>query len=146
MNVNERKECLSRVSIFSRCKGGDLKALAKSCQEMSFTAGDIICKQGEKGSALFIITVGKAEVLEEQRDGEAVRLAELDELSVVGELSVIDGEVRSATVRATDDTTCLVLTTWDLMATIRDRPLIALDILRIVVTRYRSLADKFRQL
>jgi CRP/FNR family cyclic AMP-dependent transcriptional regulator len=146
MNIQERREFLARVSIFSRCKRGDLKALAKSCQEMTFEEGEVICKQGERGSALFIITSGKAEVMEEQSDGNVVKLAEIYEPGVIGELSVIDGESRTATVVARQRTQCLVLTSWDLNATIKDRPLIALDILKIVIERYRSLTEKFRGL
>ena len=65
---------------------------------------------------------------------------------MIGELSVIDGEERTATVRAKEDTTCLVLTSWDLKATIKDRPEIALDILRMVISRYRTLTDRLKQL
>lgn len=146
MNINERKALLSHISIFSKCKRGDIKALAKSCQEMNFKAGDYICKQGERGTALFIITSGKAEVIEERERGGSIKLAELYELSVIGELSIIDGGTRTASVRALTDVNCLVLTSWDLMATIRDRPVIALDILKVVVERYRAVTDKLRQL
>jgi CRP/FNR family cyclic AMP-dependent transcriptional regulator len=146
MNVQERRDFLARVDIFSRCKGGDLKALAKSCQEMTFEQGEVICKQGERGSALFIITSGKADVFGEQADGNRIRLAELYEPSVIGELSVIDGEDRSATVIAAQKTYCLVLTSWDLNATIKDRPIIAVDILKVVIARYRSLTAKLREL
>ncbi len=146
MNLNEKREFLAKVSIFSKCKRGDLKALAKSCQEMSFNKGDAICQQGDRGSALFIITMGEADVLEEHKDGNITNLARLVEQAVIGELSIIDGETRSATVVAAVDTTCIVLTSWDLMATIQDRPLIAMDILKIVIARYRSLAEKMREL
>ena len=146
MNLNEKREFLAKVSIFSRCKRSDLKALAKSCQEMSFRKGDVICQQGDRGSALFIITTGEVDVIEEHKDGNITNLARLVEQAVIGELSIIDGETRSATVVAAMDTTCLVLTSWDLMATIQDRPLIAMDILNIVIARYRSLAEKMREL
>lgn len=145
MNIDERKRFISRIEVFSKCKKGDLKALAKSCDEMTFKKGDSICQQGEKGAAMFLITSGLAEVVEEKGD-ESIFLAELGEGAVIGELSVIDGEERTATVWAKEDTDCLVLTSWDLKATIKDRPEIALDILRMVISRYRTLTDRLKQL
>ncbi len=145
MNLDERREFLERIEMFSQCRRGDLKALAKSCDEMSFREGEVICRQGEKGAAMFLIVEGASRVLEETADGE-IPIADLKIGDVVGELSVIDGERRTATVKAVGDTRCLVLTSWDLKATIKDRPEIALDILRMVITRYRALADKLRNL
>jgi|YelNatPaOPRAMG01_1025707.scaffolds.fasta_scaffold223755_2 CRP-like cAMP-binding protein len=144
MERKEKQEFLSKIGIFSKCKGGDLKALAKTCKEMEFSQGEVICKQGEKGSALFIIIFGKADVLKEKPDGTSVKIADLKEGDVIGELAVIDGEERSATVVATEKTLCLVITSWDLIATLKDRPLMALDILKMVIARYRSLADKIK--
>ncbi len=144
MKLDDRRIFLARVGIFEKCKNSDLKALARSCDEMVFAAGDVICQQGEKGAALFLLIEGAARVVEEKKDGE-IPLAEIAAGDVVGELSVIDGEVRTATVRATQKTTCLVLTSWDLRATIRSRPEIALDILQMVIGRYRSLADKLKE-
>jgi CRP/FNR family cyclic AMP-dependent transcriptional regulator len=145
MNLEERRRFLSRIEVFSKCKRGDLKALARSCDEMTFEMGEDVCRQGEKGAAMFLITEGKAEVLEQKKD-ETMFLAELGEGAVIGELSVIDGEERTATVRAKERMTCLVLTSWDLKATIKDRPEIALDILKMVISRYRTLTDKLKQL
>ena len=146
MNVKDKQDFLAKVSIFAKCKSGDLKALAKSCQEMTFAPGEVICKQGDRGSALFLIILGRADVLEERMDGSVIKLAELGEEAVIGELAVIDGEQRSATVVASQKTTCIVLTTWDLMATIKDRPLIAMDILKMIIARYRALTGKLRDL
>jgi CRP-like cAMP-binding protein len=145
MNIDERKRFIGRIEVFSKCKKGDLKALARSCDEMTFAKDEVICRQGEKGAAMFLITSGLAEVVEEKGD-EAIFLAELGEGAVIGELSVIDGEERTATVRAREDTSCLVLTSWDLKATIKDRPEIAIDILRMVISRYRTLTDRLKQL
>lgn len=143
MKIDERKRFIGRIEIFSKCSNRDLKALARSCDEMDFAPGDLICQQGEKGAAMFILVGGAAEVVEENQ-GDEIHLADIGVGDVVGELSVIDGEVRTATVRAREASTCLVLTSWDLRATIRSRPEIALDILHMVIQRYRSLAEKLR--
>jgi len=145
MNLDERRSFLSHIGIFARCKRGDLKALARSCDEMTFETGEIVCRQGEKGAAMFLVIEGGVDVVEETDEGE-MPLAYLGHGAVIGELSVIDGEMRSATVRARERTTCLVLTTWDLRASIKERPEIALDILQMVIGRYRTLTDKLKHL
>jgi CRP-like cAMP-binding protein len=144
MNTDEKRRFLERIDIFAKCSKRDLKSLARSCDEMEFSAGDVICRQGEKGAAMYIVAEGAAEVFEE-RDAEEIHLARIDEGDVVGELSVIDGEVRTATVRATEPSRCLVLTSWDLRGAIRSRPEIALDILFMVVRRYRALASRLAE-
>ena len=77
---------------------------------MTFKDGEVICRQGEKGAAMFLIIDGASKVVEETEDGE-IRIADLQVGAVVGESSVIDGERWTATVKAVGEARCLVLKT-----------------------------------
>ncbi|MBI5500985.1 MAG: cyclic nucleotide-binding domain-containing protein [Deltaproteobacteria bacterium] len=146
MDVSAKREILGRVEIFSRCKRGDLKTMARSCQEVTYQAGEALCRQGERGVAMFVIVAGKVRIVEDMPDGGSVLLGHLGPDAVVGEMAVVDGEERMATVIAEEPTSCLTLTSWDLKAAIRERPAIALDMLLTVVRRFRDTTADLRRM
>ena len=146
MDVSARRDVLSRVEIFGKCKRGDLKSMAKCCQEVRYAPGEVLCRQGERGVALFVVVEGKVRIVEEMPDGRQVFLGMLGPDSAVGEMAVIDGEERTATVIAEEPTLCLTMTSWDLKATIKDRPTIAFDILTTVVHRFRETTNELRRM
>ncbi len=139
-----KREFLSRVEIFSGLGGRDLKALAKSCGEASYREGETLCRQGERGVAAFLITSGKVRVENEGEDGLVTSVAVLGQGHFVGELSVIDGAERVATLRAATDVEVLVLTQWSMAALIKTRPSIAAAMLPVVIKRFRETAEELR--
>lgn len=146
MDITARRELLGRVEIFAQCKKGDLKTLAKSAQEVRYAAGETLCRQGERGVAMFVVVEGRVKVVEDMPDGHSVLLGHLGPNAVVGEMAVIDGEERMATVEAEEPTLCLTLTSWDLKAAIRERPAIAMEILLTVVRRFRDTTEDLRRI
>lgn len=139
--MNETKEItgfLKQVPLFSRLSPGHLRAIAKSCTERSFAGGDIILRQGNPGVGLFIIVSGSVKVQKEQRDGSVYAIAEHRSGDVLGEMSVLDGAARSASVIALEDTRTLVLPSWAFNAFLQTHPEVALEILPVVVQRFRE--------
>ena len=59
----------------------------------------------------------------------------------MGELAVLDGAKRTATVTATEPTKCLVLAAWEFTSFMKVHPDVAIQILPIVVTRFRETND-----
>lgn len=94
-------DALAEVSMFARCSGRDLKAVARHADTIELPPGEELMAQGAPGDALFILLEGHAEVLV---DDEVV--ADLGPGHHVGELALLDGAPRSATVRTT--TPCVV--------------------------------------
>jgi len=145
MDWKVRREFLSRVPVFADLSSGDLKAVAKSCSEASYPDGEYLCRQGERGVAAFLIVSGRVNVENESSDGEVFKLAELGQGSMVGELSIIDGAERVASVRAIGEVQALVLTQWSMQGLLRDRPSIAAAMLPIVVRRFRETTSELRR-
>jgi len=144
MHWKVRRQFLSRVEVFSNLGRRDLKALAKSCSEGSWADGETLCRQGDRGVAAFLIVSGRVRVENELEDGEILTLAELGQGAMVGELSIIDGAERVATVRADGEVEALVLTQWSMLALLRDRPSIASAMLPIIVARFRKTTEELR--
>jgi len=93
---------LRKVDLFADLSTRELGHVARIAKEAIFDAGSRILTEGEYGDALYIIVGGKATV---SRGGH--RLGELSEADCFGEMAVLTGETRSATVEAATD--CLLL-------------------------------------
>lgn len=145
MHWKVRREFLSRVDIFSNCGRRDLKVLAKTCSEARYEKGQTLCRQGERGVAAFLIVSGRVAVENELENGEILRVAELGQGAIVGELSIIDGAERVSTIRAQGEVEVLVLAQWNLLAVIKSRPTIAAAMLPVIVKRFRETAQELRR-
>ena len=110
-------ELLKKTPLFSRAGKGGLTAIAKSATERPFKAGEKILGEDESGVGFYLILTGCAQVT---RGGK--ELAKLGSGNFFGELSVLDGEPRTADVVALEDTTCLVLTRWAIKSIISGHP------------------------
>lgn len=71
-------------------------------------------------------------------------VAELGQGAFVGELSLIDGAERVATLRATGEVDVLLLTQWSMLALLKTRPAIAVAMLPIIIKRFRATANQLR--
>jgi SulP family sulfate permease len=78
--------------------------LAKSCKRLLVKAGDIIARQGEPSRSMHFIVNGRVGVLVAPPDGEPIRVRSLGSLTTVGEMGLITGQVRTATIEAEIDT------------------------------------------
>jgi len=145
MHWKVRRQFLLRLEIFSSLSNRDLKALAKSCGEATYHEGDVLCRQGERGVTAFIIVSGRVLVESESEQGGSAVIAELGQGAIAGELSVIDGAERVATLRAQGDVEALVLTQWSMLALLKSRPSIAAAMLPVIVKRFRETAQELRR-
>jgi len=135
------ESALSKVSLFANLEPKYIKGIAQICTERDFVAGDQLMRQGEDGIGLFIILSGKVKIEKTDQSGRQVELASNGPGDIMGELAVLDGAKRTATVTATEPTKCLVLAAWEFMSFMKVHPEVAIQILPIVVTRFRETND-----
>lgn len=138
MEHQEIVNALKAVSLFSSLSQRFLTGIAKACTEREFAADDVIVKQGNPGIGLFIIVEGKVKIVKTNDQGERLELATHGPGEVIGEMSVLDGANRSADVIALEQTRCLVLSAWDFKSFMESHAEVALDILPVVVRRFRE--------
>lgn len=132
---------LREVPLFAGLSGKHLSGLAKACTERSYKAGDVLVHQGHPGVGLFIITSGKVRIVKHNEEGRRFEIATHGRGEVIGELAVLDGAARTADVEAIEDTTCLVLASWAFNSFMQSHPQVALEILPLVVQRFRETHD-----
>ena len=138
------EEQLAAVPLFSQLPRKDLSRLGRAVVERNYKKGETIVKEGEQAVAFFIVTKGKVEVAVGQ-GAKRQKLNELGSGGVFGEMALLDGGPRVATVKAMDDVECLVLSRWDFVAELRTNPHIAVGMLPILSRRLREADDRLRE-
>jgi CRP-like cAMP-binding protein len=131
--VVEPLAALERVPLLAGLKPRDLKRLAADMSRRSFKAGESAVVEGKSGVGFFLILEGTAAV---SVGGEEVeRLGPGDHF---GEMALIDGGTRSATVTAVDELDCLTMTAWSFRPWAKANPEVAWAMLETLVARLRG--------
>ena len=125
---------LRQIPIFARIKPTKLKLLAFASERKKYSAGQDVCRQGDAGDAAFVVLSGTADVLVASPAGE-VKVAEVGAYAIVGEIAVLCGVPRTASVRATSSMEVLRITKGHFLEMVNDFPDIALEIMRMLATR-----------
>ncbi len=133
MAANEIVERLAQVPIFAGCSKKELVAIARAVKTIDHTAGTVIAAEGEPGAGLFVIEEGTADVTIGGR-----RVNRLNAGDFFGEMALLDGGPRTATVTATSDMRTYVLTEWVFRGLLQQHPSIALRTLEAMAGRLRN--------
>ena len=134
-------DLIRRVPLFSMLTVEQAQTIADGVVKRRYRRGEIIVEQGRKSDALFILLNGRARVLTSDSRGREVILAVLEAGAYVGEMSLIDNEPHSATVRAEVQTDVLVLGRNEFAVCLPDNSSLSYAILRGLVARLRN-ADR----
>lgn len=120
--------------MFAGMAPAKLKLLAYTSDRLSYRAGETLFRQGEDGDAAFVILVGTADVLVETDKGE-VKVAELSENSVVGEIAILCDVARTATVRALTPLEVLRISKENFLKLLVDFPDMTIEVVRVLASR-----------
>jgi CRP/FNR family cyclic AMP-dependent transcriptional regulator len=130
MARDEYLQCLASVPVFSKCTKRQLQEIGEVATELVLPPGKVLARQGEVGFEVFMLLDGTASVT---RDGQPV--ATLSAGDFVGELAVLSGHPRNATVTADTELRILVLTHAGLDQLLDDIPGVAKHLLYEVSAR-----------
>jgi CRP/FNR family transcriptional regulator, cyclic AMP receptor protein len=126
-------EWLRQVPLFSACTNRELRAIAGVVKDVSHPKGTVIATEGDPGIGLFVIVDGEAEVTIGGR-----RMAILRRGDFFGEIALLDGGPRTATVTARSDMKLLGLTEWVFRGLLQEHPSIAVKTLESMAGRLRA--------
>ena len=111
MSLDRQTEFLKRVPLFHGIEPDLVSSLAGIMTIRQFPAGSFLCHKGEPGNATFILGKGQVDVLTQSKNGEI--LCTLGPGHVIGEVALLDGQPRSASLQAKEDVTAFVLMRGD---------------------------------
>ena len=103
------EDMLANTSLFSRVNRDELHNIAGWVQIQDFKAGHVIDREGELGTTLHIIRTGSVDVFQSYGSDEQQHLATFGEGDFFGEMALLLGRPRSATIVAKRDTECLTI-------------------------------------
>ncbi len=107
-------ELLARVPLLADLEEGELERIAQVAIPRSFPKGARVFHEGDESDACYVIRDGEVRVTREHSDGRAIALATLGPGELFGELAMLDGGTRSASVEALSDVELLALSAADM--------------------------------
>jgi CRP/FNR family transcriptional regulator, cyclic AMP receptor protein len=146
MSMLSNLELIRRVPLFSMLTASQAEGVADAVVKRRFKRGELIVEQGKKTNALFIILTGRARVVTSDSRGREVILATLNPGDHLGEMSLIDNEPHSATVRAEITTDTLVLGRVEFARCLPENTSMAYAVMKGLVQRLRSADRKIESL
>ncbi len=137
LRESEDLRALRAVELFAGIDTPRLRLLAFTSTRVTFKAGEKLCRQGDGSDAAYIILSGTADVLIATADGATI-VSIIGQNAIFGEMGIVTGEPRSATIVARSDMTTLRLRKEVFLALLLEFPQIALSITRLMVRRLQD--------
>ena len=132
---------LSAVPLFERLDEEERNLLAAQIEAIDLPAGTTIFKRGDPGDSIFIVASGEVEIFVLDTTGQRIVFETAKAGDFFGELSLLDGDPRSASAVAIQETRALRIDRGDLSLLFSRHPTAALDVLAVIGRRLRE-ADK----
>ena len=139
-------DLLRRVPLFSLLTVAQAEVISGAVIKRRFKRGEALVEQGQKSNALFILLTGRARVMTSDSRGREVILATLAQGDYLGEMSIIDNEPHSATVRAEVQTDVLMLGRAEFARCLTENAYMSLVVMRGLVKRLRHADRKIESL
>lgn len=146
MSMLSNLELLRRVPLFSALTASQSASIADAIVKKRFKRAEVVVEQGKKSDALYIILTGRARVMSTDNRGREVILATLQPGDYIGEMSLIDDEPHSATVRTEVQTDVLMLGREAFSRCLPEHSSMSYNILRGLVARLRHADRKIESL
>ncbi len=142
-SADDAEAMLERVAVFQSLSGEDRAALAARMEPELFASGEPLVREGEAGASLFVIAEGELDVAVRTRGDQTRKVATLAAGQSFGEMSLLTGEARNATVIAAGDVLVYEIAKADIEPLLRDRPEVAEHMSRLLAER-QAVTDSAR--
>ena len=141
-----KEDLLRQVPLFRNLNDERVRQIARVSRVSFFPEGSEIIEEGTEilgyDDGLYLLINGTVDVRKNSTDGiDGVLLARFGPGEFFGEMALLDGYPRSASVFATSDVLCLVLTRWDLHLQLRSDPEIGMKMLAVLSQRLRKMSN-----
>ena len=130
---------MERVDIFSPLSKPELARLVREVRVETYSAGEIPIRQGDRGDSFYIIQSGRVNVVVEKSSGETAVVATLGPGDFFGEMSLLTGAVRTASIHVKEDAEFIVIDKESFRSTLANNPSIAESLSHILSERQAGL-------
>ena len=137
---------LKEIPLFAHLKDAQLKEIAARCKKVLFGKGETIFHKTDMSTDLYIVDSGTLKAVLSDDDGDEIVLARFEAGAFFGELSLLDGQGRSATIVADTDSELSVLSQPVFLELVTRDPKIAIALMTTLVGRLRNADEKIESL
>ncbi len=138
MSILSNLDLIRRVPLFQALAPAQAEAVAQAVSKQRYKRGDVLVEQGKKSDHLGILLTGRARVLSTDERGREVILATMGPGEHFGEMSLIDNQAHSATVRADVQTDVLLLGRAEFARCLSENNTLAYMVMKGLVQRLRQ--------
>jgi CRP-like cAMP-binding protein len=146
MSILSNLDLIRRVPLFSTLTQAQAESVSDAVIKKRFKRGECIVEQGKKSNMLAIVLTGRARVVTTDARGREVILATMNPGDYVGEMSLIDNQPHSATVRAEVQTDVLILGRVEFARCLPENTSMAYAVMKGLVQRLRHADRKIESL
>ncbi len=139
----KREQALASMELFNPLKPDELKRLARSLRDVPFAPGEALVRQGDEADSLYVIAKGRVSV-RVRVDGSDKEVAQLQQGSYFGEMGLMTGEPRNATVQALSHVDTYHLNKDAFRSLLQTRPELADSVAEVLAKRKAEL-DQVRE-
>lgn len=144
--AKEKKHFLYYVPIFGDLTEQDLNKITKLGETRKYKKGELILLEEETGAAMFVIIRGKVKIVRTDEKGREVILSILSENDFFGEMAILDGSTRSASVFALEMSEIFMIQRKDFLELMHSHPQVAVSLLRELTLRLRKADAQIKSL
>ncbi|MCP9928358.1 mechanosensitive ion channel family protein [Cyanobium sp. CH-040] len=141
LETGERMALLRHNPLFGALSEEELTSLAHQARCLRFSPGEAVVREGDPGQSLYQLVSGRVEVRKQQKGGEVLSVAQLNPGDIFGEMSLLSGSPRSASVQAIDECVLLKVAQDDIAPLLQGNPGLMDELARLVTARRHQLDD-----
>lgn len=124
---------LRDLPFFLDLEDNELETVSAIVSEENFGIGDTVFEEGQQGESLFVIKKGDVKACKMTPEGELLTLTHMEKGEIFGEMSFLDGSVRSATIVSTSELECFVMNKSDFDTFVDSHPKIVFKLLKNMI-------------
>jgi CRP/FNR family transcriptional regulator len=133
---------LRHVPLFSTLPDEDLAQVVELAVPRTFGAAEVVFREGDVSDTCYVIRAGHARAVREHPDGRSITLAQFGPGDVFGELAMLGGEPRSATVETIEEADTIAILGPDMRRLLREHPEISIKLIAALGRRLREANDR----
>ena len=142
-------DVLKEVPIFEELSNREIQNIARIAYQRQYSAGEVIIHEGQSAAGMYIMMDGQAEVTKALEDGTILHLTTLENSGLFGDVGLLDSSPRTATVKATRDSSVIGFFRPELLELMNSNPRLASKIIfklgQILTARFRFIHDEFEK-
>jgi len=140
-SARQRGELLAKGSLFSKLNERELDALVQVSRIQKLRPREELCHKGDPGSQVYLISKGRLKAMTTSAEGDDVVFSIMAPGEVCGELALLSGGRRTATITAIDESELIVLDRREFLPFLRTHPEVAIKLLEVLAARQLRLSE-----